>query len=101
MAMRWPITALYPHLAGHAARWWFGIAALLSAHVIEIGVPHFLQIGLDRLAQGRLDVSMPVLAIVALTVLRYGCMAWGRRTNAQVSVQMARSLRMGLYGPLQ
>lgn len=101
MATRFPLRALYPHLAGHAARWWFGIVALLCAHVIEIGVPHFLQVGLDRLARGQLDVTLPVLSILVLTVLRYACTAWGRRTNAQVSVQLARSLRASLYGPLQ
>jgi ATP-binding cassette subfamily B protein len=99
--LRIPLAALRPYIAVHLGRWRLGVLALLSAHLIEIGIPHFLKVGVDRLASGHFNVTSAVLAILLVTLVRYTFSSYGRRANAEVSVRMAQSLRTSLYGPLQ
>lgn len=97
----WFLRRLYPYYREQLGPWLIAFVALASVHVVEIAIPACLRRGVDLVAAGDTRIVRPVLAIVALAVLRFGLLRLGRRQNALVSIEVSCSLRRALHAHLQ
>lgn len=79
----------------------FGILAFLVARVFEGLVPMFLRDGIDRLAAGRMDVTWPVIGIVAAVLIRFVVVSYARITVRRIGLYVGFDLRQRLYDQLQ
>lgn len=78
-----------------------GVLAFGLSRVFEGLVPFFLAMGLDRLAAGNHDLTLPVSGIFASVVARYVVVTYARFSVRKVGQYVAYDLRRALYASLQ
>lgn len=92
---------LRPFLLPYRNRWAWAFAALIAVHVIEAAFPLLLKEGVNRIEARDYALGLPVGGILALTILRYAALSFGRRRNALISVDLASVLRLAVFSHLQ
>lgn len=92
---------LGPFLHHFRNRWIWAVVALVSVHVIEAAFPLLLKEGITRIAAHDSALGLLVVSILALSMLRYGLLSFGRRQNALISVDLASALRLAVFSHLQ
>lgn len=78
-----------------------GVLAFLGARVLEALIPLYLARGIDALAAGSYDVTMPVLGIVGAVAARFVVVSYARITVRKVGQNIGFDLRQRLYAQLQ
>jgi len=97
MTLRPPPRTLWTLLRPFRRTWLTAVGALLLVHVIEALIPLCLKEGIDRIVANDRRLLAPVAAILALTVLRYATLSFGRRRNALLSTEISFGLRRAVY----
>jgi len=69
--------------------------------VFEVGMPLFVKMGIDRMTAGNIDLLTPIGGILALAVVRYFSVAYGRKYVRLVGVKVTYDMRERLYWRFQ
>lgn len=92
-------------LGPYLGRYWFalasGIFGFLLSRIFEALVPMFLGQGIDLIAAGELDVSVPILGIILAVAGRYVVVTYARFSVRRTGQNVAYDLRKDLYTTLQ
>ena len=78
-----------------------GIVAFGIARFFEALVPILLAIGIDRIAEGNLDLLLPVAGIFAAVVGRFGVVSVARYLVRSAGIRVSFDLRQALFNALQ
>ena len=78
-----------------------GILCFLGARIFEAQVPLFLREGIDRMAAGNADVTMPVLGIIGAVIARFVIVSAARYMVRQAGLRVAFDARTRLFQTLQ
>src|SRR5438105_15600224 len=92
-----PLRRLLPLVHEHWLAFWGGMALICLGRVFEAGVPLMVRLSINRITVHDNRLLLPVLAILALAVVRYLAVAWGRKFVRQVGVTVTYALRERLY----
>ena len=105
-----------PYIQRHAWAFWGGMVGLLAARIFEALIPYYLKIGIDTLAESRIDdgapaqqqvelalssLQTPVMMIVVCVLAQLTITVISRILIRQVGVRTAFSLRNRLFDHLQ
>jgi ATP-binding cassette subfamily B protein len=94
---RSPLWRLLPLVATHGWAFWGGMFFICLGRVFEAFMPLFVRQGVNRMAGHDWHLLGPVLGILALAVLRYGAVAYGRQLVRLVGVTVTYDMRERLY----
>jgi ATP-binding cassette subfamily B protein len=94
---RRPLWRLLPLVAKHGWAFWGGMFFICLGRVFEAFMPLFVRQGVNRMAGHDWHLAVPVLAILALAVLRYATVAYGRQLVRLVGVTVTYDMRERLY----
>jgi ATP-binding cassette subfamily B protein len=94
---RRPLWRLLPLIANHGLAFWGGMFFICLGRVFEAFMPLFVRQGVNRMAGHDWHLAGPVLGILALAVLRYGAVAYGRQLVRLVGVTVTYAMRERLY----
>jgi len=89
------------YVAAYRLRLGAGIVAFGIARVFEALVPLFLARGIDRLAAGDGDLTLPVLGIFGAVIARYLVVTFARYSVRSAGLHLAFDLRRALFEALQ
>ena len=107
---------IMPYIQRHAWAFWGGMVGLLAARIFEALIPYYLKIGIDTLAERRMDagtstqqqvelalssLQTPVMMIVVCVLAQLTITVISRILIRQVGVRTAFSLRNRLFDHLQ
>ena len=107
---------IMPYIRRHAWAFWGGMAGLLAARIFEALIPYYLKIGIDTLAELRMDagtstqqqveqvlssLQTPVMMIIFCVLAQLTITVISRILIRQVGVRTAFSLRNRLFDHLQ
>ncbi|MFM7119715.1 MAG: ABC transporter ATP-binding protein, partial [Gammaproteobacteria bacterium] len=92
---------LAPFVRPYGGRLGLGIAAFGGSRLLEALVPLLLAVGIDRIAAGHHDLTLPVAGIFAAVVARYAVVTFARYAVRSVGQHVAFDLRQSLYAALQ
>ena len=107
---------IMPYIQRHAWAFWGGMVGLLAARIFEALIPYYLKIGIDTLAERRIDdgapaqqqvelalssLQTPVMMIVVCVLAQLTITVISRILIRQVGVRTAFSLRNRLFDHLQ
>lgn len=90
-----------PHVSKYRGRLIWGVSLFLIARLFEASVPVLLGIGIDRLAQGRIDLALPIFGIVFAVASRFLIVSWARIAVRRVGFLVQHDLREKFYTHLQ
>ncbi|HEY5647443.1 MAG TPA: ABC transporter ATP-binding protein [Pseudomonadales bacterium] len=88
-------------VARYRGRLVLGILAFGAARFFEAQVPLFLAMGIDRIADGNLDLTLPVAGIFAAVLARFVIVSGARYLVRSAGIRVAFDLRRALYDALQ
>jgi ATP-binding cassette subfamily B multidrug efflux pump len=89
--------SVYPYLRPYQKKCILALTALFAVHVVDAAIPFCLKIGIDTLAKNESNISLPILSIIALAILRYVMLNFGRSRIAKVSIDLSCAIRQALY----
>jgi ATP-binding cassette subfamily B multidrug efflux pump len=92
---------LFHYFKPYRFQWLIAVLALLAVHVVESAIPIYLKVGIDLISKQDENISLPILAILGLTVVRFAILHFGRRNNALISISLSYDLRQAFYAHLQ
>ena len=92
---------LGPYLKPYRGLLGAGIAGFFFARIFEAMVPIFLGRGIDMMAAGETDLSMPIIGILIAVVCRYAVVTFARFSVRRSGQALAFDLRQALYAQLQ
>jgi ATP-binding cassette subfamily B multidrug efflux pump len=78
-----------------------GIGAFGISRIFEGLIPIFVGLGIDRMSDGNLDMTLPVVGILGSVVARYGVITYARFAVRRSGLNVAFDLRQSLYASLQ
>ena len=78
-----------------------GIFAFGIARLLEASIPLALAEGIDRIADGRTDLLLPVVLIFAAVTVRFVVVSGARFLVRSAGIKVAFDLRQSLYDALQ
>ncbi|MEJ0043331.1 MAG: ABC transporter transmembrane domain-containing protein [Rhizomicrobium sp.] len=81
----------------HALAFWGGMFFVCLGRVFEAGMPLLVGLGVNRVAAGDGRLTLPVLGILALAVVRYASVAYGRQLVRMTGVTVTYAMRERLY----
>ena len=96
-AGRSPLWRLLPLIRKHGWQFWGGMFFICLGRVFEAGMPLFVRQGVNRMAGHDWHLLGPVLGILALAVVRYVSVAYGRQLVRLVGVTVTYDMRERLY----
>jgi len=96
-AGRSPLWRLLPLVRKHGWQFWGGMFFICLGRVFEAGMPLFVRQGVNRMAGHDWHLLGPVLGILALAVVRYVSVAYGRQLVRLVGVTVTYDMRERLY----
>ncbi|MDA1075536.1 MAG: ABC transporter ATP-binding protein [Proteobacteria bacterium] len=96
-----PLLRLTGYLTPYRLRMLSGIIAFGVSRLLEALIPLFLAMGIDSVADGKADLGIPAIGILAAVVVRYGVITYARYAVRSVGLNIAFDLRQGLYNALQ
>ncbi len=99
--MRASIVRIAPFVRPYTGRLALGVAGFGGSRVLEALVPWYLALGIDRIATGNADLTLPVAGILLAVVARYVVVTFARYTVRSVGQHVAFDLRESLYAALQ
>jgi ATP-binding cassette, subfamily B, multidrug efflux pump len=89
------------YLLRYRTRLTLGIVAFGVARLFEALIPLFLAVGIDRIAAGSTDLTLPIAGIFGAVVARYGVVTYARYAVRSAGQLVAFDLRQSLYAALQ
>lgn len=78
-----------------------GIAAFGAARFLEAQIPLYLAMGIDRIAAGNQDLTLPVVGILIAVLVRFAVVSSARYLVRSAGIRIAFDLRQSLYDALQ
>ena len=99
--MRASLTRVAPFVRPYRGRLVLGIAAFGGSRLLEALVPWYLALGIDRIAAGSSDLTLPTFGILLAVIARYGVVTYARYTVRSVGQHVSFDLRAALYAALQ
>ena len=99
--MRASLTRVAPFVRPYRGRLVLGIAAFGGSRLLEALVPWYLALGIDRIAAGSSDLTLPTFGIRLAVIARYGVVTYARYTVRSVGQNVYFDLRAALYAALQ
>lgn len=99
--MRASLTRIGPFVRPYRGRLVLGIAAFGGSRLLEALVPWYLALGIDRIASGNSDLTLPTVGILLAVIARYAVVTYARYTVRSVGQHVAFDLRAALYAALQ
>ncbi len=97
MTGRSPLWRLLPLVHKHALAFWGGMFFICLGRVFEAGMPLFVGLGINRIADHDDRLIGPILGILGLAVVRYFSVAYGRQLVRLVGVTVTYDMRERLY----
>jgi ATP-binding cassette subfamily B protein len=94
---RSPLWRLLSLIRTHGWSFWGGMFFICLGRVFEAGMPLFVRQGVNRMAGHDYHLLGPVLGILALAVVRYISVAYGRQLVRLVGVTVTYDMRERLY----
>ncbi|MGZ6007541.1 MAG: ABC transporter ATP-binding protein, partial [Rhizomicrobium sp.] len=94
---RGPLWRLLPLIRKHGWSFWGGMFFICLGRVFEAGMPLFVRQGVNRMAGHDWNLLEPVLGILALAIVRYISVAYGRQLVRLVGVTVTYDMRERLY----
>jgi len=94
---RSPLWRLLPIIQRHGWAFWGGMFFICLGRVFEAFMPLFVRQGVNRMAGHDWHLLEPVLGILALAVVRYMAVAYGRQLVRLVGVTVTYDMRERLY----
>ncbi|HEY0302667.1 MAG TPA: ABC transporter ATP-binding protein [Rhizomicrobium sp.] len=88
---------LLPLVNRHGLAFWGGMFFICLGRVFEAGMPLLVGLGVNRVAAGDWRLALPVLGILALAVVRYISVAYGRQLVRMTGVTVTYAMRERLY----
>jgi ATP-binding cassette, subfamily B, multidrug efflux pump len=89
------------YILRYRGRLGLGIAAFGVGRLLEALIPLFLALGIDRMAAGNSDLTLPIAGIFAAVGARYGVIVFARYTVRSAGQMVAYDLRQSLFAALQ
>src|SRR5207244_2798565 len=96
-----PLRRLLPLVNARKWEFWGGMFLICIGRVFEAQVPLLVRDGIDRITAHSLDLLYPIGGILALAVLRYTVVAYGRQLVRLVGVKITYDMRERLYAHFQ
>jgi ATP-binding cassette subfamily B protein len=88
---------LLPLIQKHALAFWGGMFFICLGRVFEAGMPLFVGLAINRIADHDNRLLGPILGILGLAVVRYFSVAYGRQLVRLVGVTVTYDMRERLY----
>ena len=78
-----------------------GVVGFLLSRLCEAAVPVLLGVGIDTIASGSTDVTLPIVGIIVAVACRYAVVTYARFSVRRTGQNVAFDLRQDLYATLQ
>jgi len=88
-------------ISRYRARLVLGVLAFGTARFFEAQIPLYLAMGIDRIAAGNLDLTLPVAGIFVAVLARFVIVSSARYLVRSAGIRVAFDLRQALYDALQ
>jgi ATP-binding cassette subfamily B protein len=95
------LARLKPFVSPYKRRLTLGISAFGISRLFEGVIPIFVGIGIDRMSDGNIDMTMPVAGILGCVLARYIVVTYARFVVRSTGQIIAFDLRQSLYASLQ
>ncbi|MCZ6709878.1 MAG: ABC transporter ATP-binding protein [Gammaproteobacteria bacterium] len=95
------LARLRPFVSPYKRRLTLGISAFGISRLFEGLIPIFVGIGIDRMSDGNIDMTMPVAGILGCVLARYIVVTYARFVVRSAGQIIAFDLRQSLYASLQ
>ncbi len=96
-----PLWRLLPLINEHPWMFWGGMALTCLGRGLEAGVPLFVRLGVNRIADHSVALVGPIAGILGLVLARYVTVAFGRKYVREVGVRVGSRIRERLYWHLE